>query len=141
MSTGIKTKADIAPGKRIPGNRKGIRKEVNEILYRRFNEGIFHVHFGAGRFVNHMVPSIMEPVSFCGRFVGNTSTSMLTTPIGKVCGECIKLHKTAFVEWMDGKAKTISSNDTEKLKAIGNIRAAMEEHPNDWHPTFAGYEK
>lgn len=137
MSTDTKKKMDTTPGKRIPGSKKEIRKEVKEILVRRFKDGIFHAHFGAGQFVNHLVPSIMSPVSFCGRFCGDTSTGMVTTPIGKVCGACMKIHKETFLEWMDNTALDIRESETERLKALGNMREMISENPN-WHAELIG---
>lgn len=141
MSTDTKQKMDTTPGKRIPGNHKGVEQEVREILLRRFNKGIFHVHFGAGQFKNHMIPSIMEPVSFCGRFVGDTSTSMLPTPIGKVCRGCINIHKKTFVEWLNKRAETLRDDEIEKLTSLGNLRKMMWDNPTTWHAEFVGYRK
>ena len=132
---------NTVPGTRIPGGRKEIRREIREILLRRFADGIFHVHFGAGRFKNHMIPSIMESISFCGRFVGDTSTSMLPTPIGKVCNECIKMHKSTFVDWVNKRGEELRSDEVEKLTSLGNLRKMMWDNPKEWHAAVVGYRR
>lgn len=49
--------------------------------------------FGEGRFVQHLTPSILTHVGFCGRDTGDTSSTPIRTFIGITCPECTRVAK------------------------------------------------
>lgn len=49
--------------------------------------------FGAGRFVQHLTPGILNHVGFCGRDTGDTSSMPIRTLIGMTCPGCTRVLK------------------------------------------------
>lgn len=49
--------------------------------------------FGAGRFFQHLTPSLFTHIGFCGRDTGDTSSTPIRTLIGITCPGCISVAK------------------------------------------------
>lgn len=47
--------------------------------------------YGAGRYVQHLTPSIFVHVGFCGRDTGDTSSTPIRTLIGITCPGCTRV--------------------------------------------------
>ncbi|HEX9087754.1 MAG TPA: hypothetical protein VF867_09530 [Arthrobacter sp.] len=49
--------------------------------------------FGEGRFVQHLTPSVVVHIGFCGRDTGDTSSTPIRTLIGITCPGCTRVAK------------------------------------------------
>lgn len=78
------------------GTKRSFRKEAEELLARRLESGYSHPTWGAGLFQRHIVFGIFEPISLCGRHVGDVSTEPMPTLIGVPCHRCISMWNRAM---------------------------------------------
>ena len=114
------------------------RKEVIEHMEDAFNKGRFSAWFGRGMFVNHITFGMFEPVALCGNSCSETSSSPIPTPIGKVCGRCLKLYRKSFISWFEKKQETVDRSDKALVQKIENIEDIMDDYPRTWHKELAG---
>lgn len=91
-------KRNTSPGARLAPvwNRKLTRQVKAELAVRITKKTTGHPLWGKGAFVRHIVVGFFQPVSYCGRFVGDISTSPMPTLIGVSCRSCNRLWNTAM---------------------------------------------
>ena len=133
----IRTHAPAA-GKRKRGglatalwNIPAFRGEARELLGRRMAGGRVKQVWGAGAFARHIVFGLLDPVSICGRFVGEVSTNPMPTPIGVPCPTCVRVWNRALSRHAPGtgsvgqKAVDALADELDLLVGSGGIDAAM----------------
>lgn len=72
------------------------RREWQRLLiagWGKENESSGEPWFGEGRFVQHLTPSLIVHVGFCGRDTGDTSSTPIRTLIGITCPGCTRVAK------------------------------------------------
>ncbi|HEX9225347.1 MAG TPA: hypothetical protein VF885_01670 [Arthrobacter sp.] len=72
------------------------RREWQRLLiegWGKENEPSGEPWYGAGRFVQHLTPSVFVHVGFCGRDTGDTSSTPIRTLIGITCPGCTRVAR------------------------------------------------
>lgn len=87
-------KPNTGPGRRIaaPWDREA-RAELDAVISAKTAMSPL---WGKGMFSRHIVLGFFEPVSYCGRYVGDISTSPMPTLIGVVCPTCARVWNRAM---------------------------------------------
>jgi hypothetical protein len=94
------------------------RREWQRLLiagWGKENEPSGEPWFGAGRFVQHLTPSVFVHVGFCGRDTGDTSSTPIRTLIGITCPGCARVAKriSRRIEAENASRKTADVHGTE----------------------------
>jgi hypothetical protein len=72
------------------------RRQWRRLLVEKWgkeNEPSGQPWYGAGRFVQHLTPSVFAHIGFCGRDTGDTSSNPIRTLIGMTCPGCVRVLK------------------------------------------------
>jgi hypothetical protein len=92
----MKTPAKYTVGHRIRARGTSRRQLNKELLEHIEATTRGHAVYGAGAFTRHIVFDIFTPISYCGRFTGDTSTAPMPTLIGVVCRTCQRRWNAAI---------------------------------------------
>lgn len=92
-TTTTTTTRSTTPGKHIASRsrRRQVNDEIAVLLAKKLADGQTNPWYGQGLIVRHIAIGLFEPVSLCGRYVGDVNSSPMPTLIGLLCRRCSRV--------------------------------------------------